>query len=148
MLTLIEVAMGNAPANVSGSGRLELRRGGRQRKRFHGGAHRPWRWAFLAPAILAAALAFAQTSPHVTAVDPASGKVNDSVTVTGQNLGKDTVVGVFLSDNKDDYKATITDQADDKIVMKVPQVKAGDYKVSLQAGDRILIMPVRFTVAP
>jgi len=30
--------------------------------------------------------------------------------------------------------------------MKVPQVKAGPYNVSIQVKDRILILPVRFQV--
>jgi len=77
---------------------------------------------------------------------PSSGKVNDSVTLTGVNLGKGSVSDVFLSDDKDDYKATIVEQADQRIVMKVPQVKPGNYNVSVEAADKILIMPVRFTV--
>ena len=66
--------------------------------------------------------------------------------MTGENLGKSNVSAVFLSDDKTDYKATVVEQSDGKIVMKVPQVKAGDYKVSLQAGNNIYIQPVRFTV--
>ena len=68
------------------------------------------------------------------------------MTVTGENLAKDTVSGVFLSDDKTDYKAVITDQAVDKIVMKVPQVTPGSYNVSIQVGNKILIEPVKFTV--
>jgi hypothetical protein len=92
------------------------------------------------------ALVFAQGSPKVTGVDPGSGKVNESVTVSGANLAKDSVVAVFLSDEKSDYKAAIVNQATDKIVMKVPQVKPGMYNVSIQVGSGILIEPVRFTV--
>ena len=51
-----------------------------------------------------------QNSPKITAVAPATGKVNDSVTLTGENLGKDSVSAVFLSDDKDDYKATLVEQ--------------------------------------
>ena len=97
-------------------------------------------------AILLASLALAQGNPRVTSVEPSSGKVNDSVTVTGENLGKTTVSGAFLSDDKNDYKATLVEQAEGKIVIKVPQVKAGDYHVSLQEGNNIYIQPVRFTV--
>jgi len=53
---------------------------------------------------------------------------------------------LFLSDDKTDYKATLVEQAADKIVMKVPQVKPGDYDVSIQVGTRILNEPVRFMV--
>jgi hypothetical protein len=105
-------------------------------------------------AILAFALFFvftllptiAQTNSRVTAVDPTSGKVNDTVTVTGDSLGKTVVSGVFLSDDQNDHKATIVDQETGKIVFKVPEVKAGDYNVSIQVGNSLLIQPIRFTV--
>jgi hypothetical protein len=104
------------------------------------------RWVFLAGVILFASLAIAQNAPQVTGVDPASGKVNDTVTVSGANLGKAAVSAVFLSDDKNDYKATIVDQGDDKITMKVPQVKPGDYNISVQVGDKLFIKPVKFKV--
>jgi len=88
----------------------------------------------------------AQNSPKVNMVDPLTGKVNDSVTLTGQNLGKEAVSGVFLSDDKDDFKATLVEQESAKIVLKVPQVKSGGYNISIQEGDKILILPLRFTV--
>ena len=87
-----------------------------------------------------------QDAPTMQAVDPTSGKVNDNITVTGANLGKASVSAVFLSDEKDDYKAVIVDQSDTKIVMKVPQVKPGSYNVSYQKGNAIYIQPIRFTV--
>lgn len=88
----------------------------------------------------------AQNSPKINMVDPATGKVNDNVTLTGQNLGKEAVSGVFLSDDKDDFKATLVEQENAKIVLKVPQVKSGGYNISIQEGDKILILPLRFTV--
>ncbi len=87
-----------------------------------------------------------QNAPKITAVAPAAGKVNDSVTLTGENLGKDSVSAVFLSDDKDDYKATLVEQGNGKIILKVPEVKSGGYNISIQEGDKILILPVRFTV--
>ena len=100
----------------------------------------------LEAALLLSSLAVAQNSPTITGIDPASGKVNDSVTVSGSGLGKDTVTAVFLSDDKSDYKAVIVTQTEGKIVMKVPQVKLGRYNVSIQVGNGILIEPIRFTV--
>jgi hypothetical protein len=87
-----------------------------------------------------------QSSPKITAVAPAAGKVNDSVTLTGENLGKDSVSAVFLSDDKDDFKATLVEQGAAKIILKVPAVKSGGYNISIQEGDKILILPVKFTV--
>ena len=91
-------------------------------------------------------LLFAQGSPQVTGVDPSAGKVNDTVTVAGENLGKGTVSAVFLSDDKADYKATLVEQDEEKIVMKVPHVRPGRYNISIQKGNAIYIQPVRFTV--
>ncbi len=105
-----------------------------------------WRWGLLAASVFLASLVFAQATPRVTSVEPSSGKVNDNVTLTGENLGKGSVSAVFLSDDKTDYKATVVEQAAEKIVMKVPQVKPGDYNVSVQSADKIFIMPVRFKV--
>jgi IPT/TIG domain len=86
-------------------------------------------------------LLFAQGAPLVTAVDPSSGKVNDTVTAAGENVS-----AVFLSDDKTDYKATLIEQNEENIVMKVPQVRPGRYNISIQKGNAIYIQPVRFTV--
>jgi hypothetical protein len=99
--------------------------------------------AILAVAILLAPLVFAQS---ITGADPSSGKADDTVTLSGAKLAKDTVAGVFLSDDKTDYKATIVSQADDKIVIKVPHVKPGVYNVSVESAKQIMILPVHFTV--
>src|SRR5579862_3064779 len=87
-----------------------------------------------AAAVLLSPLLFAQGGAQITSVDPSSGKVNDTVTVAGQNLGKESVASIYLSDDKDDFQATIVEQSDEKIVMKVPQVKSGSYHVSVLTG--------------
>jgi hypothetical protein len=116
----------------------------------HGcGKHMRGQWLFLAFAVLLllpASLLVAQDSPRVASVDPTSAKVDANITVTGENLGKDHVSAVFLSDAKTDYKATVVEQTSQRIVMKVPRVTPGDYNVSVQTGNQILIEPVRFTV--
>jgi hypothetical protein len=102
---------------------------------------------FAALLVLPSRLLLAQgSSPSIKSVDPPSCKVNDSLSVSGENLGKTAVSAVYLSDEKTDYKAVIVEQASDKIVLKVPQVKPGDYNVSIQAGTSIYIQPVRVTV--
>jgi IPT/TIG domain len=131
-----EPGFGNIPLSSNTKNGTNNNRGKNLRKR----------WMFLAGVILFSSLAVAQNAPQVTGVDPASGKVNDTVTVSGSNLGKATVSSVFLSDDKSDFKATIVDQGEDKITMKVPQVKPGDYNVSVQVGDKLFIKPVKFKV--
>ena|SRR5581483_7986706 len=96
--------------------------------------------------VFAAALAVAQAGPKITAIDPPAGKVGDTLTITGENLGKDTVAGVMLSDEEKDYPSEVVNQTADKIVIKVPQVKAGGYNVSVKIGNNVYIQPVRFTV--
>ena len=117
-----------------------------QKKARHARKEISGKFLFLAAAILLARMVFAQSSPQITGVDPPSGKVNDTVTVMGENLGKGSVSAVFLSDDKTDYKATVVEQSDEKIVMKVPQVKPGNYNISVQVGNTVLIKPVRFSV--
>jgi hypothetical protein len=109
-------------------------------------SHRRTALLFLAMLVLFATRVVAQNSPHVATVAPDSGKVDDTITVTGANLGKDGVVAAFLSDDTMDYKAAITEQAADKIVMKVPEVKPGRYNVSIQVAGKIIISPLHFTV--
>jgi hypothetical protein len=136
--------MVNAPASCLGLFRFLA--GTRERKQLyrHEDAHK--KLGPLVAVVLLAPLLFAQGTPQVTGVEPSSGKVNDNVTVTGENLGKGSVLAVFLSDDKNDYKAAVVEQAADKIVMKVPQVRPGDYNVSIEVGNKILIEPVRFKV--
>jgi hypothetical protein len=100
----------------------------------------------LAGVIFLAPFLSAQGTPRVSSADPTSGKVADTVTLMGENLGKTIVTGVFLSDDKNDYKAEVVDQGDSKIVVKIPKVKAGQYNFSVQVNTNIYIEPVHFTV--
>lgn len=101
---------------------------------------------FMTVAFLMASLTLGQATPRVTGVEPETGKVDSNLTVTGENLGMDTVLGVYLSDDKSDYAAMVVDQEADKIVVKVPQVMPGGYNISIHVGNNIFIQPVRFTV--
>ncbi|HWP84673.1 MAG TPA: IPT/TIG domain-containing protein [Terriglobia bacterium] len=96
--------------------------------------------------VLLAAFALAQAGPKLTSVEPTTGKVGDSLTVIGEDLGKETVQGVLLSDEEKDYPAEVLEQTAQKIVFKVPEVRAGGYNVSLKVGNNIYIQPIRFTV--
>ncbi|MBI2817738.1 MAG: IPT/TIG domain-containing protein [Acidobacteria bacterium] len=110
------------------------------------GKHLRMRLGFLATFVLLTPMLFGEGTPRVTGIDPAEGKVNETATVAGENLGKDSIAAVLLSDDKADFKATIVEQAADKIAIKVPDVKPGDYNVSIQVGNNIFIQPVRFKV--
>lgn len=140
--------MAHSPAVDPGSSRFSRLSGAENGTARLGRIHTFLKMSFIAVFVLLclAPRVGGQNSPKITAVAPATGKVNDSVTLTGENLGKDSVSAVFLSDDKDDYKATLVEQGSAKIILKVPQVKSGGYNISIQEGDKILILPVRFTV--
>lgn len=138
--------MENVPISKLGTGRLISSSNAREGNNNFRGRSARRRWVLLTAAILFSPIAFAQNTPQVTGVDPASGKVNDTVTVAGENLGKSSVSAVYLSDDKNDYKATVVEQNANKIVVKVPEVKPGDYNVSIQVGDKLFIKPVKFKV--
>lgn len=104
------------------------------------------RLGLLATLLLLTPMLFGEGTPRVTGINPADGKVNDTATVAGENLGKGSISAVLLSDDKADFKATIVEQAADKVAIKVPDVKPGDYNVSIQVGNNIFIQPVRFKV--
>jgi len=96
--------------------------------------------------LLSAIVVWTQTAPKLTKVDPETSKVGANVTVIGENLGKGTVIAVFLSDAKEDFKASVVDQMAEKIILKIPQVKAGKYNISLQVKNEIYIQPIYITV--
>lgn len=138
--------MANISASETSPSRIPTLPNASEGKKHERGGNRRARFVFLAAAILLAPLSFAQSAPQVAGVEPPSGKVNDSITLTGQNLGKESVSAVYLSDDKNDFKAVVVEQSAEKIVVKVPQVKSGRYNISIQVGDKLFIKPVRFTV--
>ena len=138
--------MANFSASVAGFSKYFFLSDSCERLGSERGRNSHRRWLFLAGIIFVSSLVVAQNAPQVTGVDPASGKVNDTVTVSGNNLGKASVSSVYLSDEKNDYKATIVEQSDEKISLKVPQVKPGDYNISILVGDKLFIKPVKFKV--
>src|SRR5262245_31008717 len=96
--------------------------------------------------LLASSLLWAQASPKITGVQPETAKVGASITVNGENLGKEVVQAFFFSDDAKDYKAAVSEQSATKVVVKIPELKAGPYNISVQVGDNIFIQPVRMTV--
>jgi len=60
------------------------------------------------------------TIPSIKSVDPTSAKVGASVKALGENLTKQHVVQVFLTDGKNDIPCQITEQTDTTITFTVP----------------------------
>ena len=77
--------------------------------------------------LLAAGLAAwgQQAMPRMTSVEPQNGKVGDVLVVTGENLQKDAVAKVYLTDGKHDVECTITEQTDTTIKITIPAKATG-----------------------
>ena len=85
-------------------------------------------------------------SARVTAVEPDAGKVGDMVTAKGENLDKDVVADLYLTDGKNDVKVAITERAADSIKFKIPQIKAGRYRLMTASKTSMIEQPVVFEV--
>ena len=94
----------------------------------------------------AASLLCSQSAPKLTGVEPDTCKVGATVTATGENLGKGHVSAIFLTVGDSDFRASIVEQSAEKIILKIPQVKAGRYNLTIQVKNEIFIQPVHVTV--
>jgi hypothetical protein len=96
------------------------------------------------------ALALAQESPRMKSVEPASGKVGDDLTVSGENLDAKFVKEVYLTDGKTDFKMEVKEQTAEAIKAKVPdKVKPGRYSLMVLTAEKtpkLIEQPVKFTV--
>src|SRR6476661_2455564 len=67
-----------------------------------------------------------QAMPRMATVEPDNGKTGDVITVAGENLQKDAVAKVYLTDGKNDTEVQITEQSATAIKFKIPaKVTAG-----------------------
>ena len=90
--------------------------------------------SLMVPLLLAASFAAwaQQAMPRMTSVDPMNGKGGDVIAVTGENLQKDAVAKVFLTDGKNDIPVEVTEQNATTIKFKVP--------AKAQPGVRLTLM--------
>lgn len=88
--------------------------------------------------------------PRMTSVEPPNGKAGDVLAVEGENLDKENVAQVFLTDGKNDVKVEITEQAATSVKFKVPaSLKAGRFSLMvLTTGKqpKLIEQPVKVTV--
>jgi hypothetical protein len=111
--------------------------------------------SLLVSLLLAASFAaYAQTgSPRMTGVDPDTGKRGDIVTVSGENLGKDHIAKVYLTDGgdgKNDVEVQIVEQTDTSIKFKIP-AKAISGRLALMIltttkPQQLIEQPVKITI--
>jgi hypothetical protein len=107
--------------------------------------------SFMISLILAAGLSAygQQAMPRMTAVEPQNGKSGDVVAVSGENLQKDTVAKVYLTDGKVDLEVSITEQTDKEIKFKIPAKANGRLALMvLTAGKdaKLIEQPVKVQV--
>ncbi len=106
----------------------------------------------LAAAILAGALWLAaplrSQEARVVSVDPATAKVGDVVTITGDGIDKGTVDTLYLTDGKTDIQVDMTEQSAKTIKFKVPeQAKSHRWAIMVHTTKNQLIEePVRVQI--
>ena len=110
--------------------------------------------SFVVPLLVAASFAaYAQQAmPRMVSVDPPNGKKGDVIAVTGENLQKDLVSKVYLTDGKNDLIVEVTDQTDTAIKFKIP-AKAAASRLALMIlttgkDAKYIEQPVKLTIDP
>jgi len=98
--------------------------------------------------LMTIALGAFQALPRCTSVEPDTGKKGDVVTAKGENLNKNLMGELYLTDGKNDTKVEISAQSDAEIKFKVPDMKPGRYHLmTLSANKASMIeQPVVLTV--
>jgi hypothetical protein len=108
--------------------------------------------SFVVPLLVSAVLAAVyaqQAMPRMATVEPDNGKVGDVVTVAGENLQKDVVAKVYLTDGKNDFEVQIVDQNATAIKFKIPAKATGRLALMiLTAGKdaKLMEQPVKVQV--
>jgi hypothetical protein len=108
--------------------------------------------SFAVSLIIAASFAaHAQTAmPRLASVEPENGKVGTEIVVTGENLTKDSVAKLYLTDGTNDMQVEIIEQTATTIKFRIPP-KAKPGRLSLMvltAGKdaKLIEEPVKVTV--
>ena len=100
--------------------------------------------------VAASFVAYAQQAmPRMISVDPPNGKKGEVVTVTGENLQKDLVAKVYLTDGKNDLVVEVTEQTDTAIKFKIPVKAAGRLALMILTTGKdakYIEQPVRLTI--
>jgi len=78
--------------------------------------------SYVVSGVVAAVLVVAaqQAMPRMSTVEPGNGKPGDVLTVAGENLQKEAVAKVYLTDGKNDTEVQIVEQGATAIKFKIP----------------------------
>ena len=109
--------------------------------------------SFVVPLLVAASFAAygQQAMPRMISVDPPNGKKGEVITVTGENLQKDVVSKVYLTDTKNDLIVEVTEQTDTSIKFKIPAKAAGRLALMILTTGKdakYIEQPVKLTIDP
>ena len=93
--------------------------------------------SFVASLLLAASAAFAQQAmPRMTAVEPQNGKIGDVIVVSGENLQKDAVAKVYLTDGKNDIEVAVSEQTEKELKFKIPAKATGRLSLMILTNSK------------
>ncbi len=101
--------------------------------------------------VAASFAANAQTAmPRMASVEPMNGKVGDVLVVTGENLTKDNVAKLYLTDGTNDLQVDMMEQTATTIKFKIPaKAKPGRVALMVLTGGKdpkLIEQPVKVTV--
>lgn len=87
---------------------------------------------------------------RIAGIDRESAKTGETLSATGEDIGKKSVDELYLTDGTNDFKVAIVEQNDGAIKFKVPdKVKAGRYSLMIKtagANPRLLEQPVKVNI--
>ena len=93
--------------------------------------------SFVATLLLAAAAsAYGQAMPRMTAVEPQNGKTGDVIVVSGENLQKDVVAKVYLTDGKNDIEVSVSEQTEKELKFKIPAKATGRLSLMILTSSK------------
>jgi hypothetical protein len=93
--------------------------------------------SFVASLFLAAFAAYGQPAmPRMTAVEPPNGKAGDVIVVSGENLQKDSVSKVYLTDGKNDIEVSIDAQTAKEVKFKIPAKATGRLSLMILTASK------------
>ncbi len=101
--------------------------------------------------VAASFAAFAQQAmPRLATVEPQNGKGGDVLVVSGENLAKDAVTKLYLTDGTNDLQVEITEQTATAIKFKIPaKAKPGRLALMILTGGKepkLIEQPVKVTI--
>jgi hypothetical protein len=87
--------------------------------------------------------------PRMVSAEPQNGKAGDVIVVTGENLEKENVAKVYLTDGSKDTLVEVTEQNGTTIKFKIPAKATGRLALMVLTGGKdakLIEQPVKITI--